>query len=281
MDQYVERIVRAAKIAAISGVAVAAVAACSSNGSNAPGGAPTRPAGGPSASSPASSPASASARARATGLRARDYVLPAGAAPAGFTARPASPRTAAEKAADRQINQCLGQSADDHHLDDADGPDFDRDVTATSVSTAAEVYAAAQVASDIRFVQNTANRDMIVRCNREVGAKFFATPDSNGVIGTIQSIVPLDASYLPHGVFGLRLVIQLALQGGSGVATAGGARPVAFAAPARSLPVYIDQLDLGAGQVEQQVTVSQANQPPDAVLERSVGMAANRLLDHQ
>ncbi|MGF7234521.1 MAG: hypothetical protein ACQSGP_06140 [Frankia sp.] len=284
MSTAVRRAVRATRIAAATSAAIAVIAACSSGGTN--GGA--SPAASPSTRRISPIP-SATASGAAAGPRARAYVLPASAAPVGFTPTAAEPETPAEKQSDQDVNRCLGLPALDPHLDEADGPDLDNQAAGTSVSTSADTYTATQVSTDVRFYGNPANLATISRCFQQVGGKLFATPDASGTTATIQSVRPLDISYLSHHVLGLRLILQVTAT--SGVASPSGApsdvKPALFTttqaatAATRTVPVYIDDFALASGRLEQQMQVSQVLAPPNAVLERGLASALNALLDHQ
>lgn len=285
MSTLIRPAVRAARVAA-TGVAVVLIAACSSGSGSSGAGRSARPAAGSTSPTPAASASTPNPRASA-------YVLPASAAPTGFTPTAAEPETPAEKKADQDTNRCLGLPADEHHIDEADGPDLDDQQAGASVSTTADVYTAAQVATDVRYYGNPTHLATIIRCYQQVGGTLFATPDEHGTTATIQSIQPLDISYLSHHVLGLRLTVLVtatsgvaSTSGGPGgvvpaALTATGGTPAAATAATRTVPLYIDDLALASGRIEQQIEFSQALQPPDATLERGLAVRGNALLDHQ
>jgi hypothetical protein len=209
-----------------------------------------------SSSTPAASagPSAVASSTPARQLRAADYVLPASAAPPGFTTSPAtSSDTAGDAAQDAALNACIGADLFGEAANQAQSDDFSNGATNTYVSSQAQLTPPADVVRHARTLADPTLTARIPGCFQRV-LKDDPERFTGGRPATVGAVIRISIPGVPYA---LRVKISTGTTG------------------------YVDIGLFARGRVESSLTVSSVLSPPDPALEAQLAEKINALLADQ
>ncbi|MBL7492818.1 hypothetical protein I6A60_14150 [Frankia sp. AgB1.9] len=210
---------------------------------------PPRPAGGGGVSTSPATPTPQRA------LQATDYVLPASAAPPGFTASPATGSGGGtDPAGATALNACVGAHFFRIVANQADSADFANDASGTFFASGAQVIPAVDVAEDAMALADPTIVGRLPGCLQKISNED-PTGSTGGLGANIDSVVKIN---IPGTLYAVRMKTST-----DGTTT------------------YLDVAFFARGRIEESLTVGQTSAPPDGALDAELATQINQLLANQ